>query len=112
VYVTSHTPSIVVAVRLLRTPNSALNVSVSPSATGLSLASNTVTLMVLVLIPSAVRFAGVAVTFTLPSAGGPGIKLIVVVSLTPPAVAVILAVPTFVGLVRMAEATPLVVVEL
>ena len=56
------TPLVVVPVRLLIIPFNALKVTVSPSLTGLSFASNTVTLILLVLVPSAVRFAGSAVT--------------------------------------------------
>ena len=83
---------------------------ISPFATALPLTSVTNARMVLELEESAVRLLGVAVSKMELTA--PGIKETLVVSLTPPAVAVILAVPTFVGLVRVAEATPLVVVEL
>ena len=103
-------PPVVVAVRLSSVPSWALKESVSPSATGLLLASTTVTFMVLVLVPSAVRFAGVAVTVTV--AGAPATKLTVPVAFTPPHVAVMVAEPRLVGLVRVTVATPLVVVAL
>jgi len=98
-----------VAVRAERVPDRALIERVSPSATGLLLASKTVTSMVLVLVPSAVRFAGVAVTVSV--AGGPAIKLTEAVPEIPPTSAVMSAEPTLVGLVRVAVAIPLVVVE-
>jgi len=64
-------------------------------------------LCVLVLVPSAVRLLGMAVSIT--SATALGIKLTVVLSVTPPLVAVMVAVPTLVGLTSQAVAIPLVV---
>ena len=106
------TPPLVVAVKAESVPVPAvtLKVMVSPSATALLLASVTSAVIVLVLVPSAVRLLGVAVSeivFTTP-----GIKLTDVFPETTPAVAVMVAEPTFVGLVSKAVAIPLVVVEL
>ena len=61
-------------------------------------------------MPSAVRLLGMAVRAI--SATAPGIKLTVVLSVTPPQVAVIVALPTLVGLTSQAVAMPLVVVAL
>ena len=103
-------PPIVAAVGAERIPVPVVTEKdiISPFATALPLTSVTNARMVLELEESAVRLLGVAVSKMELTA--PGIKETLVVSLTPPAVAAILAVPTFVGLVRVAEATPLVVV--
>jgi len=62
------------------------------------------------LMPSAERLDGFAVRFS--AATGPAMKLTLVESLTPPQVAVMVAEPKLVGLVKVAVAIPLVVVEL
>ena len=87
-----------------------LKVMVSPSTTVLLLASVTSAVIVLVLEPSAVRLLGVAVRDIALTA--PGIKLTDVFPETPPAVAVMVAEPKLVGLVRVTVATPLVVAAL
>jgi len=74
----------------------------------LAFTSVTTARIVLVLTPSAVRLFGLAVRTIVLTA--PGTKLTVVVSLTPPAVAVILAVPRLFELVNVTVATPFVVV--
>jgi len=104
------TPPLVVAVKAesVPVPVVTLKVMVSPSATTLLLASVTSAVIVLVLVSSAARLLGVAVREIVFTA--PGIKLTDVSPETPPAVAVIVADPTLVGLVRVAVAIPLVVV--
>jgi len=103
---------VVVAVDAERIPEPVVTekVMVSSSATTLLLASVTTAFMLLVLEPSAVRLLGVAVREIALTA--PGTKLTVVFPETPPDVAVMVAEPTFVGLVSKADAIPLVVVEL
>jgi len=60
------------------------------------------------LMPSAERLDGFAVRFS--AATGPAMKLTLVESLTPPQVAVMVAEPRLVGLVKVAVAFPLAVV--
>jgi len=110
VYVTVAIPLLfVIAVASESVPVPAVteNDIVSPP-TGLSFASITTAWIVLVLAPSAVRLFGVAARFIVSTA--PGVKCTDVESLTPPTVAVMVAVPRLVGLVNMAVATPFVVV--
>jgi len=103
------TPPIVTAVGLDRVPVPVvtLKLIVSPS-TALPFRSVTTARIVLVPVPSADKLLGLAVTATLLTE--PAIKLTVVESFTPPEVAVIVAVPRFVGLVSVTVATPFVVV--
>ena len=101
--------ALVVALATERLPLRTVKLMVS-LATGLLLASMTVALMVLVLEPSAVRLSGVASTVTVFTA--PAIKLTEAVPEAPPQVAVMVAEPRLVGLVRVTLATPLVVVAL
>ena len=100
---------LVVAVRLERIPVPVrMKVMVSPSATALPFASITIALTVLVLEPSAVRLLGEAVS-VIPAATS-GIKVTDVLAEMPPALIVMVAEPTFVGLVSFAVAVPFVVV--
>jgi len=99
----------VTAVAAEKPPLTTVKLMVSPD-TGLLLRSRTVAWMVLVLTPSADRLSGVARTFTVLT--GPAIKLTVAESFTPPEVAVIVAVPRMVGLVRVTVAAPFVVVTM
>ena len=99
--------TLVTAVAAERLPPTTAKLMVSPD-TGLLWRSFTVAWIVLVLTPSADRLSGVASTLT--AVTGPATKLTVVVSFTPPEVAVIVAVPRMVGLVSVSVATPFVVV--
>ena len=101
------TPSFVLVVNIQQVPYCDVIVTVSPSSTGLPFASRTTIRIALVLAPSAVRFAGDAVTAILE--GGPAINSTVVLSEIPPTSATTVAVPRFTVLVRIAVATPLFV---
>jgi len=70
-------------------------VIVSPSATGLSLASSTVASIRLVLVPSATSVPGVAFMVTV--AGDPAINVTAIELFTPPVVAVTEAIPRLVA---------------
>ena len=99
--------ALVSALAAERMPLTDVKLMVSPLTT-LLLASVTVARMVLVLIPSADKLFGLTETET--AVTGPATKVTVVVSLTPPEVAVTVAVPRLVALVRVKVATPFVVV--
>jgi len=82
----------------------------SSELTGFPFASETAASIVLMLMPSAERLDGFAVRFS--AATGPAMKLTLVESLAPPQVAVTVAAPRLVGLIRVTVAFPLAVVAL
>jgi len=108
VYITFTIPfASVTALAAESIPLTAAKLMVSPFTT-LSLASVTVARMVLVLVPSADRLLGVAV-ITIDSTG-PAMNVTVVLAFTPLQVALTVAVPRSVALVKVTVAIPLKVV--
>ena len=82
--------SLVIELAAERLPFFALAKLILSWDTGLSFASNTVALIVLVLMPSAVKLLGVAVRFMVVT--GPAINSTVTFAFTPPEVAMMVAV--------------------
>ena len=91
------------ALEIVEAPDPALKETVLP-ATGFPLASFKVTVIVEVVVPSAVTLVGLALTVEVEADTAPAVKvtLAVLVSATPPRVALTVALPAVVGLVSVA----------